>query len=139
MKTSVVSVDQLNAVLTAQRFLQPFGYVVKSCAAGECAVSVPFSPEIERPGGVINGITLMGVADVATWLAIMTLRGLGEHWVTTDLKTAFLRSARQEEVLCKARILKPGRRSMYAVAECYGASSGLVAHHVCTYALVEHL
>jgi acyl-coenzyme A thioesterase PaaI-like protein len=76
---------------------------------------------------------LMGAADVAMWLAIMTERGTAEHWVTSDMKTAFLRAAREEDVLCTARILKAGHRSMYGSAECHGATSGLVAHHVITY------
>ena len=80
---------------------------------------------------------LMGAADVAMWLAIMTLRGTAERWVTSDMKTAFLRGAREEDILCTARVLKPGKRSMYGTAECHGAASGLVAHHVLTYAKVE--
>jgi len=80
---------------------------------------------------------LMGAADVAMWLAIMTLRGTAERWVTSDMKTAFLRGAREEDILCTARILKPGKRSMYGTAECHGAVSGLVAHHVLTYSKIE--
>ena len=98
---------------------------------------VPFVRTLERPGGIVSGMTLMGAADVAMWLAIMTLRGIAEHWVTADMKTAFLRSAREEDIACDARILKPGRRSMYGAAECRGADSRLIAHHVITYARVE--
>ena len=79
---------------------------------------------------------LMGVADVAMWLAIMTLRGTDERWVTADMKTAFLRGAREEDILCTARVLKPGKRSMYGTAECHGIASGLVTHHVLTYSKV---
>ena len=73
----------------------------------------------------------------ATWLAIMTLRGVAETWVTTDMKTAFLRSARQEDVMCTAKVLKLGRRTAYGTAECVGARSGLLAHHVISYAKVD--
>ena len=75
-------------------------------------------------------MSIMGAADVAMWLAIMTQRGTEELWVTTDLKTAFLRSAREEDVVCTARILKLGRRTAYGTAECYGQQSELLAHHV---------
>jgi acyl-coenzyme A thioesterase PaaI-like protein len=78
----------------------------------------------------------MGAADVALWLAIMTQRGTAEHWVTSDMKTAFLRSARQEAFLCTARVLKLGKRSAYGTAESRGAASGLLAHHVLTYVKV---
>ena len=94
---------------------------------------VPFEPDLERPGGIVSGMTLMGAADVAMWLAIMTLRGCDEHWVTSDMKTAFLRSARAEDVACTASVLKLGSRSAYGTAECSSENSGLLAHHVITY------
>jgi acyl-coenzyme A thioesterase PaaI-like protein len=128
-----VSVADLNAVLAQTPFLKPYGFSVRSCDDGECVLHVAFAPELERPGGIVSGMTLMGAADVAMWLAIMTKRGTREHWVTSDMKTAFLKSGRQEDFLCTARVLKIGKRSAYGTAECSGAASGLLAHHVLTY------
>jgi uncharacterized protein (TIGR00369 family) len=127
------TVAELNAVLGATRFVDPFGFKVLSCAPGECELELPFHPLLERPGGVINGIALMGAADVAMWLAIMTLRGTTEQWVTGDLKTAFLRSGRAENVVCSARVMKLGARSAYGTAECRTTASALLTHHVVTY------
>jgi len=131
------TISDLNQVLADTPFLQSYGFRVESTAPGECTLRVPFVRALERPGGIVSGMTLMGAADVAMWLAIMTLRGIAEHWVTADMKTAFLRSAREEDIACDARILKPGRRSMYGAAECRGADSRLIAHHVITYTRVE--
>jgi acyl-coenzyme A thioesterase PaaI-like protein len=78
----------------------------------------------------------MGAADVAMWLAIMTQRGTSERWVTSDMKTAFLRSARQEDIVCVARILKLGKRTVYGTAECFNEQSELLAHHVISYARI---
>jgi uncharacterized protein (TIGR00369 family) len=124
---------ELKSALSATRFVDPFGFRVRSCAPGECELELPFHPTLERPGGAINGIALMGAADVAMWLAIMTLRGTAEQWVTADLKTAFLRSGRAEDVVCTARIIKLGPRSAYGTAECRTTASALLAHHVVTY------
>jgi len=137
MNTPAASIQELNDVLAGTPFLKLYGFTVKACAPGECTVAVPFVTALERPGGIVSGMTLMGAADVAMWLAIMTLRGLAERWVTSDMKTAFLRSAREEDISCTARVLKAGQRSMYGLAECHGATSGLVAHHVLTYSRVE--
>jgi acyl-coenzyme A thioesterase PaaI-like protein len=130
------SVADLNAVLEGTPFLKPYGFKVESCAPGECVLRVPFDSALERPGGIVSGMTIMGAADVAMWLAIMTLRGTDEHWVTSDMKTAFLRSGRQEDFICTARILKLGKRTAYGTAECNGVASGLLAHHVLTYVKV---
>ncbi len=137
MITPPPTISDLNRVLADTPFLQAYGFRVESVAPGECTLVVPFRRSLERPGGIVSGMTLMGAADVALWLAIMTLRGVSERWVTSDMKTAFLRSAREEDISCSARILKPGKRSIYGDAECRGASAGLVAHHVITYTRVE--
>ena len=137
MSAQVPTVAELNQLLADAPFLQPYGFRVVSTDAGECKLIVPFRTALERPGGIVSGITLMGAADVAMWLAIMTLRGVEERWVTSDMKTAFLRSARSEDISCSARVLKSGRRTMYGTAECRSESVGLIAHHVLTYARVE--
>jgi acyl-coenzyme A thioesterase PaaI-like protein len=137
MNSTAPSIEALNGVLADTPFLNPYAFSVKACAPGECTVHVPFMDSLERPGGRVSGMILMGAADVAMWLAIMTLRGTAERWVTSDMKTAFLRGAREEDILCTARVLKPGKRSMYGTAECHGGTSGLVSHHVLTYAKVE--
>ncbi len=131
------SVAELDGVLAGTAFLKPYHFKVWSCAPGECVLKIPFHAELERPGGIVSGMTLMGAGDVAMWLAIMTLRGTKEHWVTSDMKTAFLRSARREEVVCAAKILKLGRRTAYGVAECSSAPGGLLAHQVITYAKAD--
>jgi uncharacterized protein (TIGR00369 family) len=129
--------EELSQILAQASFLKPYAYAVQSCAPGECTVRVPYSPLHNRPGEIVNGIVIMGSADVAMWLAIMTLRGADEDWVTTDLKTAFLRSARAEDVFCTARVLKLGKKTAYGIAECRGSGTELLAHHVISYARVS--
>jgi uncharacterized protein (TIGR00369 family) len=137
MNAPAPTLSELNQVLADTPFLKAYAFRVESTASGECTLRVPFVPALERPGGIVSGMTLMGAADVAMWLAIMTLRGVAERWVTSDMKTAFLRSAREEDIVCSARVLKPGRRTMYGTAECTSANGALVAHHVLTYARVD--
>jgi acyl-coenzyme A thioesterase PaaI-like protein len=130
------TVEELAQVLADTAFLKPYGFVVQSCAPGECTIIVPYASSLERPGGMVSGMTIMGAADVAMWLAIMTQRGKTERWVTTDMKTAFLSSARETDIHCVARILKLGKRTAYGTAECRDVAGGLLAHHVISYALV---
>jgi uncharacterized protein (TIGR00369 family) len=128
--------EELAQLVATAPFLKPFGFIVQSCAPGECTLRVPFDSSLERPGGVVSGITIMGAADVAMWLAILTERGSAEQWVTTDLKTAFLRGARETDIHCSARVLKLGKRTAYGTAECRASNGDLLAHHVISYALV---
>jgi acyl-coenzyme A thioesterase PaaI-like protein len=128
--------EELARILSDAAFLKPFGFVLESCAPRECVIRVPYAASLERPGGIVSGITLMGAADVAIWLAIMTERGTAEQWVTSDMKTAFLSSARETDIHCSARLLKLGKRTAYGTAECRSAAGDLLTHHVVSYALV---
>ena len=75
----------------------------------------------------------MGVADVAMWLAIITKLGPTDGSLTAEMKTNFLNAAREEDILCHARILKLGRRLVYGVAECTNREGKLLTHHTITY------
>ena len=136
MDIELATTADLNAVLRATVFLEHYRFEVAASAPRECSVRVPCNRRLERPGGILSGMTIMGAADVAMWLAIMTVRGSGEVWVTSDMKTAFLRSGKDEEVICTARLLKLGKRSAYGTVDTVGANSGLLAHHVVSYARV---
>ncbi len=138
MSDSLVSLEALNAVIDESPFLTRYGLRVTACALGSCEVLMPFDEGLERSDGLISGMALMGAADVAFWLAIMTARGLEETWVTSDMQTAFLRSGRDEHIVCAARILRIGKNSVYGTAECRGSNSAdLLSHHTMRWAKVS--
>ena len=64
MARLLASIPELNRVLEATKFLIGYNFQVTACAAGECDLLVPFRSELERPGGIVNGMTIMGAADV---------------------------------------------------------------------------
>ena len=130
------TLEELTEVLANTAFIKPYGLLVQSCAPGECTVVVPYASSLERPGGIVSGMMIMGAADVAMWLALMSRRGTAERWVTTDMTSAFLRSARETDISCTARILKLGKRTSYGTAECRDVGGQLLTHHVISYALV---
>src|SRR6185436_3936360 len=89
--------SELQQILTDVAFTRNLGLRLHSIGDGECALSVPFQPAFERPGGIVSGQVFMAAADVAMWLAIMTKLGTEEVAVTAEMKTNFLNGARQED------------------------------------------
>jgi acyl-coenzyme A thioesterase PaaI-like protein len=127
------AIDRLNALLRSNEFTRRPGFQVTGIGEGECEIAVPYSPEYERPGGIISGQLYMHAADVAFWLAIKTRLGMEDGSVTSAMTTAFLGSARQEGFECRARLLRLGQRLVYGEAECRVAGK-LLTHHTLTYA-----
>ncbi len=125
--------SQLQQILTEVAFTRNFGFRLHSIGDGECVLAVPFQPAFERPGGIVSGQVFMAAADVAMWLAIMTKLGTSEAAVTAEMKTNFLNGAREEDFLCRARILKLGKRLIFGTAECVNGEGKLLTHHTITY------
>jgi uncharacterized protein (TIGR00369 family) len=131
--TLAVTEPELVHLLAEVPFTRSYGFRLQSIGDGECALYVLFQPMFERPGGVVSGQVFMAAADVAMWLAIMTRLGKGDGAVTAEMKTNFLRGAKQEDFVCRARLLKLGRRLIYGVAECVTGGGNLLTHHTITY------
>ena len=124
---------ELKQVLSDSAFARIYDFKLQSFGSGECTLIMPFRKDLERPGGIVAGSIYMTAADVAMWLAIMTVLGKGSMTVTTELKTAFLNSAKQEDVKATAKILKLGKSLVYGVAECCNMAGKLLTHHTITY------
>ena len=131
------TVEELQQLLTAVPFTRRFGFRVWEIGDGTCTLDVPFEADFERPGGIVAGEVFMTAADVAVWLAIMTRLGVTDRSVTLDLKTAFLSAVRREGFRCEARVLKLGRRVIYAAATCLTSAGSIIAHHTVTYVRPE--
>jgi uncharacterized protein (TIGR00369 family) len=124
---------EVRRFLAEHAFLAAYGFQLRALQDGECTLEVPWSARWQRPGGVLSGPVFMAAADAAMWFAVLTRVGTEAMWVTADLKTAFLRAAREETVRCTARVLKQSASSAYGVAECVGEDGGLLTHHTVTY------
>ncbi|MDO5666576.1 MAG: PaaI family thioesterase [Alcaligenaceae bacterium] len=107
---------------------------------GEARVRHIVTAKDLRPGGTISGPCMMGLADVALYIAILGEIGIVPLAVTTNLNVSFLRKPDGEKnLIADCRLLKLGRT--LAVGEVYIYSEGqedkAVCHVVGTYAIPQ--
>ncbi|WP_377505640.1 PaaI family thioesterase [Octadecabacter sp. R77987] len=90
-----------------------------------------------RPGGTISGPTMFGLADVATYLAILAMIGPAALTVTTNGNIDFMRKpAAGVDLLCTARVLKLGRVLAVGDALIFGEGQAApVARAALTYSI----
>ena len=89
-----------------------------------------------RPGGTISGPSLMMLADMAMYMALLGMIGPVALAVTTNLNINFLRKPGQADVIAECKLLKLGKR--LAVGEVTMYSEGdaePVAHATVTYSI----
>lgn len=125
----------------AEQFPQGAQYgELLSLSEGEALMKLPVNDEHLRPGGTVSGPSMMGLADVAFYAALLSVIGPVPLAVTTNLNINFLRRPRAEsDLLARARTLKVGRR--LGVGEVYlfseGSEEDPVAHATLTYSIPE--
>jgi uncharacterized protein (TIGR00369 family) len=89
-----------------------------------------------RPGGTISGPSMMMLADLAIYAAILAHIGPVALAVTTSLNFNFLRKPEQRDLIAECRLLKLGKR--LAVGEVSLMSDGspeVVCHATGTYSI----
>jgi uncharacterized protein (TIGR00369 family) len=93
-----------------------------------------------RPGGTISGPSLMMLADMAMYMALLGMIGPVALAVTTNLNINFLRKPGQADVIGECKLLKLGKRLAVGEVTMYseGSSEGSadpVAHATVTYSI----
>ena len=134
-----MSVAELEAFLRVE-FPQTFGgddVTIESADGETCLLRQRYSERMLRPGGTISGPTLMGLADCAMYVVLLSAIGPVGLAVTTNLNINFLRKgAPGQDVLAAAKLLKLGRRlAVGEVSLLSGTSPDPIAHVTATYSI----
>jgi acyl-coenzyme A thioesterase PaaI-like protein len=90
-----------------------------------------------RPGGTVSGPTMMGLADVAMYVALLGEIGIVPLAVTTSLNINFLRKpAAGKALIGECQLMKVGKTLAIGEVSLYSeGSAAAVAHVVATYAI----
>lgn len=136
---AVMTVAELEAFL-AHEYPQMFdagtGVRIEAAWYHGARVRQAFRPEMLRPGGTISGPTMMALADVALYVAVLASIGPVPLAVTTSFNINFLRRPAQRDLVAQASLMKLGKR--LAVGEVAILSEGHpdpVAHVTATYSI----
>jgi uncharacterized protein (TIGR00369 family) len=139
MAAAKMSVAELEQFLRAE-FPQSFGSgdtSIERADGDTCRLRQRYGDQMLRPGGTISGPTLMGLADCAMYVVLLSAIGPVALAVTTNLSINFLRKGVPgHDVLAEARLLKLGRRLAVGEVTLLSASSPApIAHVTATYSI----
>ena len=118
-------------------FLQVYNFQVEKIDHAAATVRLPFDSKHLRPGPTVSGPAMMAIGDYAIWVAVVGAYGvMAKMAVTTSLNANFLRAAGLSDLICEARILKPGKRLAVGEGTVYADGvEGPVAHVTATYSI----
>lgn len=100
---------------------------------GEATLELSVRDELRQPQGLLHGGAISSLIDTATAFAAATVLVDGEKAFTANLTVHFLRSVRNGKVICKARVIKQGKRLITVLADVFDDSDEIVATAITTY------
>jgi uncharacterized protein (TIGR00369 family) len=134
-----MTVAELEAFLRAelpQVFNANSGVVIEDVRHGGATVRQTWREALLRPGGTISGATMMALADMAVYVAVLASIGRVPLAVTTSLNINFLRKPGHGDLIAEAKLIKLGKRLAVGEVALHGAGSDdLVAHATATYSI----
>ena len=132
-----ISVAEFNDIVRAELpWAHEIGMHADIIGEGSAVLRLPYRESMLRPGGVISGPTIMGLADASMYAALLSLIGKIKMAVTSNFSVNFLYGAQAVDLLAESRVLKLGKR--LAVMEVTVHSAGReepVAHATGTYSI----
>jgi uncharacterized protein (TIGR00369 family) len=106
--------------LAAQPFSQLLGAELTAMSPGSAELVVPIRPELMQQHGFVHGGVISYAADNA--LTAAGGSALGPAVVTSEYKINYLRPARGERLVARARVIQAGKRQAVCACEVWAVS-----------------
>jgi uncharacterized protein (TIGR00369 family) len=113
-------------------------YAVEAVGPLTARLRMTYDERNLRPGGTLSGPSMMALADLALYVAILAQIGPVALAVTTNLSFNFLRKPLARDLIAECRLLKLGKR--LAVGEVLLRSDGqaeIACHATGTYSIPD--
>ena len=109
-----------------QGFMNLVGAEISALSRGRCTIAVERRPELLQQHGFFHGGVTAFLVDNATTIAAATSRG--QPALTAEYKLNLLSPAAGEKLICRARVIKPGRQVAVVAADVFCLMDGLEKH-----------
>ncbi|HXF42607.1 MAG TPA: PaaI family thioesterase [Pyrinomonadaceae bacterium] len=113
------------------------GMRLDSLSNGSAVISLEMHEGISQPSGIMHGGITATLIDTAMAFALRTIIGAGPDTATVDLTVHYLRPIATGRAVCRAKVLRAGRRFYTISAEVFDENENLAAHGISTYTVIK--
>ncbi|MET0124389.1 PaaI family thioesterase [Pseudomonas caspiana] len=123
------------AGFTESPYFRAIGCQLRRLDVGVAEVALPLEDHLRNRGNMMHGGAIFSLVDIAMGLACSSSHGFDQRSVTIECKINYMRGVSEGEVLCIAKVLHAGRRTLVVEAEVLQGEK-LVAKAQGTFAVV---
>ena len=103
--------------LTQSAYFKMLGCELRRLDEGVAEVALPLEAHLRNRGNVMHGGAIFSLVDISMGLACSSSHGFDQRSVTIECKINYVRGVSEGEVLCIAKVLHAGRRTLVVEAE----------------------
>lgn len=132
--------DEIQRIFRAARFISDLGIELESVGEGQCVTTLELKDRHLQQDGYVHAGVHATIADHTAGVAAATLLREHQMVLSVEFKINLLRPARGERLICRAEVLKPGRRFSVVESEVSCVDDGeerLVSKMIATIAYVD--
>lgn len=111
-----------------QGFMSSLGAELTVVEPGYCEIRLPFRASLSQQHGFFHAGATAAIADSAGGYAAYTLMGARDSVLTVEYKINLLAPGRGEEVVARARVVRPGRTLTICQVDVFAVGDGAETH-----------
>lgn len=116
--------ERIKASFARQKLMQFYGATIQDIGSGIIEIAVPPTDFLLRTSGIFHGGVIAALADTAGGYAATTLYQEDVSFLTIEFKINFLRQAKGEKLIAKARVIKGGATLTVAQTDLFTINDG---------------
>ncbi len=116
--------ETYRAIFRRAAFIADIGVELDAVSEGHCTTSLAVQSRHLQHSGQVHAGVLTTMADHTAGAAAQTLAPEGMFVATVELKISLLRPPKGERLVCRGRVLKPGRQLSFVEAEVHCVEGG---------------
>jgi uncharacterized protein (TIGR00369 family) len=114
--------------VAAQGFMNLIGAELGKLTRGTCEMSVRKRPELLQQHGMFHGGVTAFLVDNSTTIAASTMIQQGQAVLTAEYKLSLLAPGLGERLVCRARVIKPGKTFSVVAADVFSVTGAEEKH-----------
>jgi len=115
--------EELKRIFNRAPFIADLGIQLDSLGHGECTTLLLLQPRHLQQDGYVHAGVQATMADHTAGAAAATLLQVGQIVLTAEFKINLLRAAKGDRLICRAKVLKPGKQLTVVESEIFSVAS----------------
>ena len=116
--------ETYRAIFRRAAFIADIGLELEAVSDGHCTTTLVVAARHLQHSGQVHAGVLTTMADHTAGAAAQTFAPLGNFVATVEMKISLLRPAKGERLVCRGRLLKPGKQISFVEAEVHCIAAG---------------